>query len=218
MKPSCFLAIALLAAAMPAQPKIPEFSMPSLGDSWREQHQPRFTLGVDTQMTSPASSPDPRPAPSRFQLLSPQALSFTPQPERPRLEAPGLRPDRFTLWNLPLDGFPQRLPVLECERPANLPILRHTPLRHRWLVTPLRESGMGPEAGGVPARGGSTAEVRQMLQHGLRTAVTDHARQHRTPDATCRPVPDVDGWCVNERLAPGASAGRWLPPLNDCNR
>jgi hypothetical protein len=103
---------------------------------------------------------------------------------------------------------PSGLDVYICERAADLPF----PLslaNHTWIKTDSYEAGMGGMGGGVPAQGGNSDWPYDSTQ------TNDHSGQSKTPGAACHKQQNVNEQCVNRRIKPGQSTGRWTP-YNQC--
>ena len=102
---------------------------------------------------------------------------------------------------------PLGLKVQVCRRPADLPWpLSETD--HYWLRTDRYESGMGPAAGGVPARN-SNYDLP-----GDPVTTNDHSGESKASDAVCQQLDDVDEQCVNDWIRPGRDLGGFRPDNN----
>jgi len=102
------------------------------------------------------------------------------------------------------------LAVQACKRPNNIYGLGWTGIPHYWLKTGAYESGQAEVGGGIPGQDGNSSRIF------VDTEWSNHTGQAEALGSQCWTVPDVDEDCVNNRIKPGTSTGRWAPVANDC--
>ena len=99
---------------------------------------------------------------------------------------------------------PQGLAVSICCRPAQI---AGGLVDHCWVQTDTISAGMGANPDIFPGQ--------QYEGYGMQVQVIDHSRDRAT---RCTVQQDVNEECVNAQLTNGISLGRFLPPINDCQR
>ncbi|MEZ4726002.1 MAG: RHS repeat-associated core domain-containing protein [Caldilineaceae bacterium] len=119
----------------------------------------------------------------------------------------GGEPNLYTYSaNTPLNlTDPMGLKVFLCKRPADLPI----PVDHHWIKTDTYEAGMGGLNGNVPAQNGNWDWPYSNTQ------TNDHSGQSTADNASCVEIPDADEECVNSKIKPSQSTGRFSS-WNNC--
>jgi uncharacterized protein RhaS with RHS repeats len=106
------------------------------------------------------------------------------------------------------------IPKVEvCSAVADLPGNNVFRFRHLWFRTDSVEAGLGQAGGNVPGEGQYRSEDNS--PYWTQTEIVDHRGRGNAPGATCRPAPNVNAQCVNDRLRVGESRGTWHA-LNQC--
>lgn len=99
---------------------------------------------------------------------------------------------------------PLGLEVKICCRPAQI---ANGIVDHCWVQTDTVSAGMGANPDIPPGQ--------EYEGYGMEVQVTDHSKDTPT---SCTPQKDVNEQCVNEKLVIGKPIGRFLPPVNQCQR